>query len=315
MQNGQPSALAADNARLRFGTAGVPASIEGASHLAGLQEVVRLGLEAMELAFVQQVKVDPQEIAAIKGLAAAHNIALSAHAPYFVNLNSADRQVVGASRQRIVKAAQVAEACGATRVVFHCGWRHDATADEVYTRVRDQLLRIQEELSRKNVAITLCPETTGKVKQFGDLSEVLRLCQELPGVEPCVDFAHLFARHGGAFGPDEFEATVQSISRALGPAALLRLHIHVSGIEYGRDGEIRHLPLQQSALDYSALLACLLSHNVTGVVICESPTNDTDALLLQQAYRQAKAARKGQEVKPDGNNGRGHCNAAAGYEG
>ncbi|MEA3459562.1 MAG: hypothetical protein U9R11_02635 [Chloroflexota bacterium] len=40
-------------------------------------------------------------------------VTLSVHGPYYINLNAAEAEKVGASRQRILKAAQVGWLCGA----------------------------------------------------------------------------------------------------------------------------------------------------------------------------------------------------------
>ena len=45
--------------------------------------------------------------------------------------------------------------------------------------------------------VWLRPETTGKETQWGDLKECIRLSQDIEGVLPCVDFAHLHARYNG----------------------------------------------------------------------------------------------------------------------
>ena len=62
------------------------------------------------------------------------------------------------------------------------------------------------------------------------------------------------------------------------------MHIHVSGIEYGDKGEIKHLNLEESSYRYTDLLKALKEFNVKGVLICESPSLEEDALLLKRAF-------------------------------
>jgi deoxyribonuclease-4 len=63
------------------------------------------------------------------------------------------------------------------------------------------------------------------------------------------------------------------------------MHIHLSGINYNsRSGEIMHLDLRESDLRYTELLRALKEQNVKGVVICESPNLEEDALHLQETY-------------------------------
>jgi len=62
------------------------------------------------------------------------------------------------------------------------------------------------------------------------------------------------------------------------------MHIHVSGIKYGGKGEISHLDLGESDLRYVELLTALKDYGVKGIVICESPNLEEDAMLLQATY-------------------------------
>jgi deoxyribonuclease-4 len=67
------------------------------------------------------------------------------------------------------------------------------------------------------------------------------------------------------------------------------MHIHLSGIHYGKKGEIKHLELRESDLRYKELLKALKTREVSGLIVCESPNLEEDALLLQQSYREAFA--------------------------
>ncbi|MHB0876210.1 MAG: TIM barrel protein [Anaerolineae bacterium] len=270
---------------LRFGTSGVPRHMEGASHVEGIKEVARFGLSAMELAFVHQVNVNEKTAAVIRATAAECDVALSVHAPYYINLNSDDPRKVAASKQRIVRAAYIGALCGATHVVFHAGWRHDSEPQLLRDTITEHLRDVSRRVTELGADIWLCPETMGKAVQYGDLDEVIRLGQDISQIRPCVDFAHLHAHSGLANTEDEFEAVLDRIAAGLGQAAVSGLHMHVSGIQYGKHGEIRHLLLDDSDLNYQGLLRVLHRRGVAGRVICESPHNAEDAALLQGTWR------------------------------
>lgn len=51
-----------------------------------------------------------------------------------------------------------------------------------------------------------------------------------------------------------------------------------------KKGEIKHLNLAESDLRYSELLKALADYQVGGLVICESPNLENDALTLQETY-------------------------------
>jgi len=124
----------------------------------------------------------------------------------------------------------------------------------------------------------------GKPSEFGTPDEIFNLCTELEGLAPCLDFAHWHARTGKFNSYPEFAALLLQVKERLGRAALDDIHIHVSGIAYGLKGEIRHLNLKESDFQYVEFLQALNDYEVKGLVICESPNLEEDALLLQATY-------------------------------
>ena len=77
---------------------------------------------------------------------------------------------------------------------------------------------------------------------------------------------------------------MDQIEAKLGRKDLDDIMIHVSGIEYGKGGERRHLNFKESDFQYQEFVRALKERRVQGLVICESPNREEDALLLQQAY-------------------------------
>jgi deoxyribonuclease-4 len=151
--------------------------------------------------------------------------------------------------------------------------------------VRKNLAEVLARLKENKIRVLLRPEVTGKESQFGNLDEVLALSQELDGVAPCIDFSHWHARTGANNSHNEFQGILKMIEARLGRPSLEDMHIHVSGIAYTKKGESKHLLLEESDLKYKELLRALKDNDVGGLVICESPNLEDDALLLQQTYR------------------------------
>ncbi len=275
--------------RLRIGTAGIPASTKPARSLNAIKRLAELGLRHMELEFVRGVRMGEKTAVAIGERAEKHDISLTVHAPYYINLNSAEPEKVEASKNHIFRSAQVGAWAGAKSVTFHAAYYHDTDPEEVYQRVRQNLGEVLQMLVAEGINIRLSPETTGGLAQFGTLEELVRLGTELPGVYPCVDFAHLFARSIGKFNSYcEFSGALRLMENQLGAEALQQMHIHLSGIEYGPRGERQHLPLEETDLDYEAVLQALVDHGAAGWLTCESPMLEKDALILQDLYEQLK---------------------------
>src|SRR3989338_7520290 len=87
---------------LLFGTAGIPLSAPKRDSVLGVAHVKKLGLSAMELEFVRGVNMSASLARQVNGAARAAGVALSVHAPYYINLNAKEPQKRGASRKRIL---------------------------------------------------------------------------------------------------------------------------------------------------------------------------------------------------------------------
>jgi deoxyribonuclease-4 len=83
---------------------------------------------------------------------------------------------------------------------------------------------------------------------------------------------------------DEWYALLKTYQKALGKKALRRLHIHLSGIEYGPKGEKNHLPVAESDLKLNALYQALCDFGCAGRILCESPIMEEDALNMKKAW-------------------------------
>ncbi len=229
--------------------------------------------------------MSPESARELKDLAIKRRVRLSAHAPYFINLNSKDPAKMAASREHIMQTARITALMGGESIVFHAAYYLKDAPSAVYDVVKSNLKQITAALRAEGNRVVLRPEVMGKNSQFGTLDEVLDLCTEVEGLAPAVDFAHWHARTGKANTYYEFTGILKRIRTKLGRGALDNMHIHVSGIVYGPRGESRHVDLAESDFRYEELLRALRDFKVGGLLICESPNLENDALLLQQIYR------------------------------
>jgi len=273
---------------IRFGTVGSPQTTPGSGTIAAIAHTAELGLHHLEIAWTRSVRVKDSTCAEIKAAAEQHSISLSVHAPYFINLNSQTSEKMAASDERLLTAARKGYLAGARDIVFHPGSYHGQPAEQVYDRIRDKLLELTAILREEGVDVTLRPETMGKSAVFGDLDEVLQLSQDVDGVLPCVDWAHLHARPGdGTFNSyAEFDAALSKIRDVLGEDGLHTLHNHMSGIAYTEKGEKEHLPLNEADFRYQELMQAFVDHGVRGTVGVEAPQpfHTADCLTFQATY-------------------------------
>jgi len=276
------------SSELIFGTVGAPSSTpkKPGGSPGAIARIRELKLGALELAWVQSVSATDATCAAIKAAAEEHGVALSVHAPYFINLN-ADDKMWPAGRERLMKAARAGFKAGATDIIFHPGTYFHQPPEKVYAVARKRLADIVTELRAESNTVTLRPETMGKSAMFGTLEEIIQLSRDVDGVLPCIDFAHLHARRGdGSFNSyAEFLDALKLVAVGLGERGIRHVHVHMSGIEYGPKGERNHLMLKEADIKYRDLLRALVDIGAAGRVVCESPDQEVDAIVMQKTYR------------------------------
>ena len=269
---------------LLFGTGGTPHSSRTPSTIDGIKRIAELGLGCMEIEFVQGVKMGEAGARLVAETARSEGVRLSAHGPYFINLNAHEPEKIVASQERILQTARIGAICGAESIVFHAAYYLGDPPEKTYRSVKKYLAEVVNQLKRENNRVWVRPEVMGKPSEFGTVDEILSLCTELEGVGICMDFAHWHARSGGFNSYPEFASVLQQIKQRLGDEGLNNMHIHVSGIAYGKKGEKKHLNLPESDFRYVDLLRALKDFDAKGLLICESPSLEADALLLQETY-------------------------------
>lgn len=273
----------------RFGTVGSPTSTpkKPGGSVGAVLRLAEMELDALELGWVQSVRVTEKTCADICEQGRASNVALSVHAPYFINLNATEEEWPK-SRKRLMDAAHYGNLAGATDIIFHPGSYFGKPPEEVLPLAIERLAGCAEELRAADNPVRLRPETMGKSAMLGSVEDVLAMSRAIPGVEPCLDFAHLYARTGdGRVNTyDEWARVLESYTAALGEAALRNLHIHLSGIEYGPKGEKNHVKVLECDLDLRALYRALAAFHCQGRILCESPAMEEDALVLKAAWEE-----------------------------
>ena len=271
----------------RFGTVGSPLSTpkKPGGSVGAVLRLKELGLDALELGWVRAVRVTEETCAAIRTCADEQDVKISIHAPYFINLNATDEEWKN-SRKRLMDAAKFGHLAGATDIVFHPGSYFDQSPWAVLPLVIERLQGCVVELRQAGNPVILRPEMMGKSAMLGSLEDTLQMAQETPGVAPCIDFAHLYARPGDG-SINSYSAWVEVLEKyrqALGAEALRYLHIHLSGIAYGPKGEKEHLPIQEAEMDLGVILQALHDFGCRGRILCESPVLEEDAVFIRERW-------------------------------
>ncbi len=273
---------------LRFAVAGSPLSTPApGGTVEGLRQAKKLGIHAMEIEWVQSVPSHPERMALIRKTAEELDMTLTVHAPYYVNLNSPEKEKLAASIMRVTNALAMSELAGVRSVCVHAAFNLGQPPDKVYDNVRRAVDTILKKKSKLFPHVNLALETMGRQTQFGTLEEVLRISKEFD-LYPCVDPAHMHARTNGLVNTaKEWHEMLDLYVKYLGKPSLGYVHMHFSGIAYGAKGEKHHLPLRDSDARWKDFVGVLKERKVCGTVVCESPAMEKDTLLLQKTYLSA----------------------------
>lgn len=271
--------------KLNFLTAGMPLSTpKPNTYKEALGVLEEMQLDGIELEFVHGVRMSEGSQDIVKK--ASDKLIITAHGPYYINLNSKEQEKIDASVVRIIDTALMADKVGGYSITYHAAFYMGNDKKTVFDRIVKQTQRIIEVVEKEKLKVWIRPETTGKGTQWGDLDEIIALSKEFKQVLPCIDFSHLHARSGGKWNTsDEFCLILEKIGTEIGQYALDNFHGHLAGIAYSDKGEKNHLELEQSDMNYKDLLKAMKKFDVKGALVCESPNIEEDCKLIKEYYR------------------------------
>jgi deoxyribonuclease IV len=254
--------------KVRFGPARVPSRDSP-------EEAIRLLRErkfsACEIDFAGGFWMDYSWAERFGALARKARIALSVHAPIagFMGHLEHDkkfRMAVG----MLDHSAGIAVVAKAELVVFHPGFLLGRTRRVTTTAVCKQLGELRERLEGKGRVVPFGVEVMGRVRDFGNLADVIEISRRTGWVRPVLDFAHMHATSDGAYTDVEpFAEALEAANEVLEPDA--PFHVHFSDIAYANRNETKHLPYGEGTLRADPLAEVFPRFKRPVTVISESP--------------------------------------------
>jgi deoxyribonuclease-4 len=260
-----------------LGPAGMP--LAATSTEDGMGILKEEGLNAMEIQFTYGVRTKLETAEEFGRLAKKNGIRLSAHAPYYINLNSLSKQTVKKSKMWIYRTAEQCDIMGAKIIAFHPGFYHKMKKKVVERNIKRHLRYALRKIEREDWDVILGLEITGKKSAWGTIEDIVEMCKQLEGTIPVIDFAHHHARLGGGLKKRKDFEHLFSKYEELGNDIL---HCHVSCIEYTDRGERSHLTLAAKEPDYKPAIPLFKKKKYDIVLISESPVLDEDSLVMKK---------------------------------
>jgi deoxyribonuclease-4 len=222
-----------------------------------------------------------------------NDVKLSMHGSYFVNL-SGTKEVVEASKRRLIACATAADWMEAYVVVFHTGFYGKVEKSFAFQNAVIALKEISAEMKSLGLKVKLGPETMGRKSQVGTIDEILAICQEVEGTQLVIDWGHLHALHQGALKKvEDFRAVAEKVEKKLGTEALRSMHCHFSAIEFGSQGEKRHHTLDEERYgpDFHLLAEVIVDFQLHPTIICETPILDVDARKMRDTLKEVLSSK------------------------
>lgn len=247
-----------------------------------MKTVAKLKLNALECEFVRGVHMSLNIAKECGQVAKEFGVKLSVHAPYYINLLSENQKIVEESKKRILDSIERGSLMDADIVVVHGGYygkfsKKDAV-DEMIKQAKDLVDKVKLN-GWDNTKIGF--ETSGRMKSFGNIEEIVELCKEVKGCGIVLDAAHIFARQGGKIDYSEMFEKIE-------PLKLENVHMHFSGIKWrlADDGgnEWHHLPISVNQPPFEPLAEEILKRKVDVTIICESPVLEQDSLVMKNVF-------------------------------
>jgi deoxyribonuclease-4 len=276
----------------RFGPAGVPPFFRTmGAELPDVPVLLREeGLNAFEYQasrWGQTPQMKQQAAEQLGSEAKRSDVLLSLHGSYYVNL-AGKKEVIEASKRRLIACATAAQWMGAYVVVFHLGYYGAKGKKAAFRDCVDALSDVAKTISSMGInSVKLGPETMGKHVQVGGLEEILTICETVEGTQLVIDWGHLHARSGGRLNTaSDFRAVVEETEKRLGTKTVKDMHCHFSKIEFTRKGERRHHILDEKAYgpNFASLAEIILEFRLHPIVICETPLLDVDAMKMRDTF-------------------------------
>ncbi len=280
--------------RPRFGPAGIPYWFKELKILTSelprfLKEERLDALEYEAVRWGQKPQIKKEEAEKLGINAEKHDIWLTMHGSYYINLLS-NKKILEASKKRLIACATAAQWMKAHTITFHPGYysQKQSHKEDLQNCIK-ALREVKETMQAMNIKVTLGPETSGKLAQLGTLEETLTICENVEQTQPVIDWAHLHARQRGNLRTtNDFQQVIEKIEKHLGTKVAKNLHSHFSLVEYTFRGERRHHPMDIPGYGpkFELLAEVIAKCDLRPVIICESPLLDEDAKKMRDIFYQ-----------------------------
>jgi deoxyribonuclease-4 len=301
---------------VKLGPAGVPLSCKGRTIVEGMDDIISLGLETMEVQTVRMVAPQHFEQYWQAGvLAHKADFEMNIHGPYYSELLG-DRLQRNRSLAKIEAALQAAKTINARHVTLHAGHYGDMSRGQaaneqvasvfkgIVQRIRD-IWNDDEEMYpvfpwlKEGTPAKIGVETSGRQELWGSLEEVLEVVNHVEGTIPVLNLAHIHARgHGRLRTSEDYGELFDQVRETIGTK---QFYCHFSGVEHSMGNAMHYTQIKKSDLNFEPLAEFIIEEGawLDMTLISDSPLLEHDAMYMVQNIERARHRQLERKARED----------------
>ena len=304
------------NMPVKLGPAGVPLSCKGRTIVEGMDDIISLGLETMEVQTVRMVAPQHFEQYWQAGvLANKTDFEMNIHGPYYSELlgNKVER---GRSLAKIEATLQAARTINARHITIHAGnygefgRGHEANEQvaNVYSGIVDRIHEIWEDEEdefpvfpwiKDGTPSKIGVETSGRQELWGSLEEVLEVVNHVEGTIPVLNIAHIHARgHGRMRTSEDYGELFDMVRESIGTK---EFYCHFSGVEHRTGNAMHYTQIKKSDLNFEPLAEFIVEDGgwLDITLISDSPLLEHDAMYMMQNIEKSRHRQLERKARED----------------
>ena len=301
---------------IKIGPAGVPLSCKGRTIVEGMDDIISLGLETMEIQTVRMVSPQHFEQYWQAGvLANKAEMEMNIHGPYYAELLG-DRVQRGRSLAKVEATLQAARTINARHVTLHVGHygefgrtrEANAHVANVFSGIVDRVHEIwhddEDEFPvfpwiKDGTPSKIGIETSGRQELWGSLEEVLEVVNHVDGTVPVLNVAHIHARgHGQMRTSEDYGELFDQVRETIGTK---EFYCHFSGVEHRSGNAMHYTQIKKSDLNFEPLAEFIVEDGgwLDITLISDSPLLEHDAMYMMQCIEKAKHKQLERKARED----------------
>lgn len=289
---------------VRLGPAGVPLSCKGRTIVEGMDDIISLGMDAMEIQTVRMVAPNHFEQYWQAGaLSYKAEFELNIHGPYYSEILG-NKMQLNRTLSKLEASLQAGKVLNARHITCHvgpyCDYGRGREANEVVANVFAGVVERVEEIwnedkdhpvfpwLNKNQPTKIGIETSGRQNLWGSIEEVLEVVNHVENTIPVINFAHIHSRgHGRLKTSEDYGELFDLVRETIGTK---EFYCHFSGVEHLMGNALHYTQIKKSDLNFEPLAEFLVEDGdwLDITLISDSPLLEHDAMYMSQLISKSR---------------------------